>query len=49
MKTWWQYPDPFLQALDNSRVLLQAYGVYSGTATYSGATAPLYTPSLPGH
>ena len=49
MKIWWQYPDPFLQALDGSQTLLQAYGVYSGTATYSGATAPLYTPSLPGH
>jgi hypothetical protein len=47
MKTW-QHPDPFLQALSSSVTLLQAYGVYTGTATYSGSTAPLYTPSLPG-
>ena len=48
MKTW-QYPDPFLQALSSSQTILQAHGVYTGTATYSGATAPLYTPSLPAH
>ncbi|HLH26815.1 MAG TPA: hypothetical protein VK066_30180 [Chloroflexota bacterium] len=40
----WQHPDPLLQPPANSGVLLQAYGPYTSTATYSGMTAPLYTP-----
>jgi hypothetical protein len=40
----WQHPDPLLQPLANSEVFLQAYGLYTGTATYSGMSAPSYVP-----